>query len=84
MVLDNQTNKHIGLGRGLNNEFTTSLLYIPAFGECGARYFGDRYSADPNSSGYIVGGSNAVRGSLPWQVREGNGNRETAMNKDMQ
>jgi len=41
---------------------------VGAFGECGTRYFGDRYSADPKSSGYIVGGSNAVRGSLPWQV----------------
>jgi len=41
---------------------------VGASGECGTRYFEGRYSADPKSSGYIVGGSDAVRGSLPWQV----------------
>jgi len=41
---------------------------VGAFGECGTRHFEGRYSADTKSSGYIVGGSNAVRGSLPWQV----------------
>merc|ERR1711872_1025817 len=37
-------------------------------GECGNRFFGDHFVAHPESEGYIVGGSNAQRGSLPWQV----------------
>merc|ERR1712198_306237 len=37
-------------------------------GECGNRFFGDHFVAHPKSEGYIVGGSNAQRGSLPWQV----------------
>merc|ERR1712136_223854 len=37
-------------------------------GECGQRHFGDHFVAHPDSEGYIVGGSNAQRGSLPWQV----------------
>merc|ERR1719378_2017517 len=36
--------------------------------ECGQRFFGDHFAAHPESEGYIVGGSNAQRGSLPWQV----------------
>jgi len=38
------------------------------YGECGQRFFGDHFAAHPESEGYIVGGSNAERGSLPWQV----------------
>ena len=60
--------RHIGVVSGFIDELTTSLLYTPAFGECGTRHFEGRYSADTKSSGYIVGGSNAVRGSIPWQV----------------
>merc|ERR1712136_621837 len=37
-------------------------------GECGQRFFGDHFMANPESEGYIVGGSSAQRGSLPWQV----------------
>merc|ERR1712126_631376 len=36
--------------------------------KCGQRFFGDQFAAHPESEGYIVGGSNAQRGSLPWQV----------------
>jgi len=36
--------------------------------ECGERFFGDHFAANANSNGYIVGGHNAERGSLPWQV----------------
>jgi len=35
---------------------------------CGKRFFGDHFAANTNSNGYIVGGYNAQRGSLPWQV----------------
>merc|ERR1712179_400541 len=32
---------------------------------CGKRFFGDHFAANTNSNGYIVGGYNAQRGSLP-------------------
>ena len=38
---------------------------------CGKRFFGDHFAANTNSNGYIVGGHNAERGSLPWQVSHG-------------
>jgi len=36
--------------------------------ECGDRPIQGQYTADSKSAGYVVGGSNAIRGSLPWQV----------------
>jgi len=36
--------------------------------ECGGRPIQGYYSGDSKSAGYVVGGSNALRGSLPWQV----------------
>jgi secreted trypsin-like serine protease len=36
--------------------------------ECGLRYFSGRQVNTYGSAGYVVGGSNANRGSLPWQV----------------
>ncbi len=44
--------------------------------ECGDRPIQGQYTADSKSAGYVVGGSNAVRGSLPWQVSGGSRNRE--------
>jgi len=45
-----------------------AAVNVEAFTECGNRYFGDHFAANSDSQGYIVGGSNANRGSLPWQV----------------
>jgi len=39
-----------------------------ADGECGKTFFGDAFMGHSESSGYIIGGRMAKRGSLPWQV----------------
>jgi len=35
---------------------------------CGQRFFEDRFPSHAESHGYIVGGSEARKGSIPWQV----------------
>merc|ERR1712002_308795 len=45
-----------------------AAVNVEGFTECGKRYFNGYSAANSDAQGYIVGGSNAVRGSLPWQV----------------